>query len=94
MNAVDRFNKSLKSLGIRRPSKRWDRKLSVFILESIIHNSFMLLEKPHRRYCKADYLEDLVRCYLKKQEIVYYLHLCIEDVKQGRCVICYKNCIQ
>ena len=89
MNAVDRFNKSIKSLGLRRPAKKWDRKLSVFLIESMIVNSYILFRKPHTKYNKTDYLEDLVLNYLSYD--AEENHFCQEAEKQGRCVVCYKQ---
>ena len=74
MNAVDRFNKSVNSISLRRSSLRWDCKLSMFLIETIIHNSYILLGKKKNRDSKTDYIEDLLNCYLPSEQIYEQTH--------------------
>lgn len=90
MNAVDRFNKSIKSLNLHRPSKKWDRKLSVFIFEAIIHNAYILYKKPEKKYNKTCFLEDLSKHFLDYNSEEDN-HFCENDEKPRRCVVCYKK---
>ena len=42
MNGVDRLNQSIKNIGLKRNTKKWTNKLSMYLLSCIIHNSYIL----------------------------------------------------
>ena len=63
----------------------------MFLIETIIHNSYILLGKKKNRYSKTDYIEDLLNCYLPSEQIYEQNHFCYTTETQGRCVICYKR---
>ncbi|KRH92606.1 putative transposable element [Pseudoloma neurophilia] len=66
MNGVDRFNQSIKSSKLKRASKKFDRKLSVFLLESILHNAFILLSSDAKmKYqTKHELIESLADLFM------------------------------
>ena len=97
MNGVDRFNRSIKSFNLKKPSKKWDRKLSVFIVEIILHNSFLLYgPKEEKIYTRTDFLEEILK-YLPDWDSMNSnepIHFCYQSKTYNRCVICYKKGIR
>jgi transposase IS4-like protein len=92
MNGVDKLNQSIKSLNIKRSTKKWDKKLSLFILAAMLNNSYILW-KPEEGIKKSRkaFDENLIKHFLNfnghKNE---KNHFCDKGGKSGRCVFCYK----
>ena len=94
MDGVDRFNRSIKSFNLKRPSKKWDGKLSVFIVEVILPNSFLLYRpKEEKRYTRTDLLEEISKYLLDWDSMNSNepIHFCDQSKTYNRCVICYKK---
>lgn len=96
MKAVDRMNQRVKSLNLKRSSERHYRKLSIYMVEIILHNLFILLsdecKKEHQN--KFDYIHDLainlLGRYDKNLDQVES-HFCEISEKRERCRVCYKK---
>lgn len=70
MNGVDRLNQGTKAMKLNRAAKRFDRKISVFLIECIIHNANILFRKFNVSivYTKFDFIKMLISLYLEHEE--------------------------
>lgn len=93
MNGFDRKNQSVLSMKLKRASQKFDRKLSDFILEMIIHNSSILLSENAKQKSKNRYnmIEHLAINWLAKNKNLGLKHVCDKGKKRGRCVNCQEN---
>lgn len=95
MNGCDKLNQSLHYLGLKRKSKKWDRKISLFTLELMIHNSYILWSPVcAKNKKKAVFIEELSKNLMKYVIPTEYSHFCDTGKKRGRCVECYKENIR
>jgi Transposase IS4 len=106
MGGVDKFDQMIKYCSLKRKTNRWTQRFTVYILEILLHNSFVLYSDyfSFRKLSHYDFMEKVIHVMLERggctinivenDDLACNLHLPIKADKRSDCHQCKINGIR
>lgn len=95
-NGVDKMNQFIKYFNLIRKTNKWNQRLSIYMLELILHNSYILWEpidmnKKSRKFFISSLAKNLLEFDKFNSVTLITQHYCDTRKTSLRCVWCHKQ---